>query len=107
MKNKSITRERGKRPMAKRFSFDRDLPEAVFGEDLQEDNLRRRVQEITTLSLFKNGNVSSGLAAEMLGITRQEFLQLLHDKGLPYFDFTGDELEKEFEAVEELKQKLT
>ncbi len=92
--------------MAKRLSFDWVLPDAVFGDDLQEHDLQKRVREGVALSLFKEGRIASGLAAEMLGITRQEFLHLLYEKGLPYFDLSHDELEKEFEAVEALKQDL-
>ena len=92
--------------MSKRLSFDWVLPDAVFGDDLKEDYLHRSVKEIVALSLFREGKVSSGLASEMLGITRQEFLQLLYDKGLPYFDFSLEELDKELEAVEKLKHRL-
>jgi predicted HTH domain antitoxin len=92
--------------MAKRLTFDWVLPDAVFGDDLKVDDLRRRVREGIALSLFREGKVSSGLAAEMLGISRQEFLQLLYDKGLPYFEFSREELKEEFEAINELNEKL-
>lgn len=93
--------------MAKRLTFDWVLPDAVFGEELTIDDLRRRVREGVVLSLFKESQVSSGLAAEMLGISRQEFLQLLYEKGLPYFDFSSEELKVEFGAIDELKEMLT
>lgn len=92
--------------MPKQVSFDWTLPEAVFGEDLKEEELRQRVQEGVALSLFREGRVSSGLAAEMLGITRRKFMELLYEKGLPYFDLTEKALEREFASVEELRQTL-
>lgn len=92
--------------MPKNFKFDWSLPEAVFGEDLSEKELWRRVQEGVVISLFKEGRVSSGLAAEMLAISKRDFLQLLYDKGVPYFDLTEEELQREFSSVDRLEQEL-
>lgn len=92
--------------MKKVISFEWTVPEVVFGDDFKEEDLRKRVQEGVVLSLFKEGKISSGLAAEMLRISRREFLDILYRKGLPYFDFDEEELEKEFTAFEELKQIL-
>lgn len=92
--------------MPKNFTFDWSVPEAVFGEDLNENDLWRRVQEGVVISLFKEGKVSSGLAAEMLAINKRGFLQLLYDKGVPYFDLTEKELQREFTSVDRLKCEL-
>ena len=43
---------------------------------------------------------SSGKAAELLGMTKREFIRLLARKGIPYFDYSPEELAEEFETVE-------
>lgn len=92
--------------MSIHLSFDWTLPEEIFGEDFGEDDLHALIKQIVAISLFRDGRVSSGLAAEMLGISRGEFLQLLYDKGVSYFDLDENELEAEWAAVERLGQGL-
>jgi predicted HTH domain antitoxin len=52
------------------------------------------------LSLFTEGQISSGKAARLLNITRVEFLALLRTRGIAYINYTPDELEEEFAAVQ-------
>lgn len=65
------------------IAFDWTLPQEVFGQDFREDDFQTHVRQIVAISLFKEGRVSSGLAAEMLGIYRREFLELLYVKAIP------------------------
>jgi predicted HTH domain antitoxin len=58
----------------------------------------RRLSEAAAVTLFRSGVISSGKAAELLGIERTAFWRLLHEYGVPYFDMSADELEAELEA---------
>lgn len=72
-----------------------------FGIDQGE--IQRRLNEWLVLSLFTDGQISSGKAAQLLGITRVEFLALLRTRGIAYINYTPEELADEFSAVDHLK----
>ena len=38
-----------------------------------------------------------------MGLSRREFLDLLDEEGIAYFDYSTEELEDEFKAVRKLK----
>ncbi len=59
-----------------------------------------QVKEFSVLGLYHERRVSAGKAAELLGLTKAEFVRLLAHKGHPYLDYTAEELASEFEAVE-------
>jgi predicted HTH domain antitoxin len=59
------------------------------------------LKEFSVLGLYLERRISAGKAADLLGIRKREFLRLAARKGIPYFDYTVDELEEEFSAVDE------
>jgi predicted HTH domain antitoxin len=58
-----------------------------------------QVKEFSVLGLYHERRVSAGKAAELLGLTKAEFVRLLARKGHPYLDYTAEELASEIEAV--------
>jgi len=64
------------------------------------------VIEWLVLSLFKDERISSGKAAQLLGITRIEFLALLRRRGIAYVDYSPDEVAEELAAVKSLQVKV-
>jgi predicted HTH domain antitoxin len=75
----------------------RDLLAAL---NIAETDLGRRAQEWVILALFQEGEISSGKAAEILGITKARFLDLLAQRGLPYLDGGPQDLERELAVAE-------
>jgi len=63
------------------------------------------VREFSVLGLYLERKISAGKAAELMGIRKREFIRLLARKGIPYFDYTAEELEGEFRAVDEWKRE--
>ena len=51
----------------------------------------RRVLEATVVELFRDAKISSGRASELLGIQRQDFLDLLYRKRIPFLSLPGKE----------------
>jgi len=45
--------------------------------------------------LYRRGTISSGKAAELLSMSRWEFIHHASRLGIPYFAMTGDEWEAE------------
>lgn len=79
------------------------LPRDLLGAlDVPEEQVERRLREMIALQLFREGRISSGKAAELLGISKLEFVQLLARYGLPYFTETPGELAAEARTLEQL-----
>jgi len=59
------------------------------------------IKEAAVLELYREGKISSGKAAEILGMDRFEFIRYAGMKGIPYIRITPDELEEEVGLLEE------
>jgi len=62
------------------------------------------IKEFSVLGLYMEHKISAGKAAELLGVSKREFIRLMTRKGIPYFDYSDEELEKEFRAADEWKK---
>ena len=83
-------------------TFEVQIPTELLSYGFQPDDIQNQVTEWLVLSLFKDGRVSSGKAARLLGLTRIEFLALLRRRGMAYIDFSPAELAEEFAAAKSL-----
>lgn len=79
--------------------LDQDLVELL--EELQRP-ARKAARELIVLELYRQGEVSSGRAAQLLGKEREEFIRYASEQGIPYFQLDGDELQRELEAIKKL-----
>jgi predicted HTH domain antitoxin len=57
-------------------------------------------REMIVLELYRRGTISSGKAAEILGMSRIEFIKHASRLGIPYIDMTEDEWAAEKAASE-------
>lgn len=66
------------------------------------EELRRPVKEaareLIVLELYRQGELSSGKAAQLLGLEREDFIRQASAQGIPYFQLRGDELRRELDA---------
>ncbi len=87
-----------------------EVPEAVKGTPVEEKFLsaaQELLQEQVVLRLFEKGDISSGYAAELLGITRYDFIELLGKHRIPVFNYgSKEEVEQEFQTAKDLHQQL-
>ena len=86
-------------------TFEVRVPAPLLQYGFDQDTVQRRLVEWLVLSLFTEGHISSGKAARLLNITRIDFLALLRSRGIAYVNYTPEELDEEFEAVEKLEGK--
>ena len=63
-----------------------------------------QLKEFSVLGLYQERRISAGKAAEMLDMHKAEFIRLLARVGIPYFDYTAEELADEFRAVDQWGQ---
>lgn len=59
-------------------------------------------REMIVLELYRRGTISSGKAAELLGMQRIDFIKHASRLGIPFFDMTEDEWEAEKAALKAL-----
>jgi predicted HTH domain antitoxin len=57
--------------------------------------IEQTAREMIVFELYRRSLVSSGKAAELLGMSRLEFIQRTSDLGIPCFRFTEDEWQAE------------
>jgi len=80
-----------------------DLPRDLMGAlDVPGAQMEARLRELIALELFREGRISSGKGAELLGVSKLIFIQLLAKHGILYFAETPEELEAEVYKLEEL-----
>jgi len=78
-----------------------ELPQNLLAAlGIPESELGRQAREWVLLELFQEGKISSGKAAEILGLSKAQFLVLLHQRNLPYLDADLKDLEREVAAAE-------
>jgi predicted HTH domain antitoxin len=63
-----------------------------------EDNARESI----VLELYRQGEISSGEAAELLGVPRIAFIQHASALGIPFFDMTEEEWRAEVDQARKL-----
>jgi predicted HTH domain antitoxin len=73
-----------------KLAFELDLPDGAV-DKASEAELVRSVKEQTVLKLYSEQRVTTGEAAEMLGLTRIEFLSLLDRTGVGFLVELDDE----------------
>lgn len=82
-----------------RVQLDQDLVELL--EELQRP-AKQAARELIVLELYRQGEVSSGRAAQLLGKEREEFIRYASDKGISYFQLDSDELRRERDTLKKL-----
>lgn len=72
---------------------------------LSEGEAVETMKRSFVIEQYKRERISSGKAAELLGMRKLDFIRLLAEQGIPYFDYTDEELEEEFRAIREWKKQ--
>lgn len=64
--------------------------------------VEQSARELIILELYRRRVLSSGKAAQLLGMTRAELVRYASRLGIPFFDMTADEWKAERETSEAL-----
>ena len=75
--------------------------EVLLESGLSEQGAVRKMRQLFVIDLYAHHQITSGKGAEILGIRKYDFIQLLSEAGVNYFDYTESELDREFDVVEQ------
>lgn len=70
-------------------------------DDINSEKMRNAM---IVYPYVKNGTISYGKAAELLGLNKLELIRLYGSIGLPYFDETPEELEEELAMMKDFRE---
>lgn len=70
-------------------------------DDINSEKMRNAM---IVYPYVKNGTISHGKAAELLGMNKLELIQLYGSVGMPYFDETPEELEEELAMMKNFRE---
>ncbi|MGC9399876.1 MAG: UPF0175 family protein [Anaerolineae bacterium] len=80
-----------------------ELPRDLLGAlEVPQAQMEARLRELIALELFREGRISSGKGAELLGVSKLAFIQLLSQHGIDYFTESPEELKAEVAMLEQL-----
>ena len=57
--------------------------------------VKEAARELIVLELYRQGELSSGKAAQLLGLEREDFIRQASAQGIPYFQLRGEDLRRE------------
>lgn len=82
------------------LELDKDLIALLEGQ--QHQPIGEAARDMIVFELYRRGALSSGKAAQLLGIPRYDFIQRASQLGIPYFRLTGEDLQNEVHQGESL-----
>ena len=64
--------------------------------------VKEAARELIILELYRQGELSSGKAAKLLKLDRDDFIRRASAQGIPYLQLSGEELRRELDASKNL-----
>ena len=68
------------------------VPQILVNAWGRQESAQQKIVEAAVLELVREGKMSSGKAAEVLGVTRWDFLDLMSERNVPHVNFSPQEL---------------
>jgi predicted HTH domain antitoxin len=82
-----------------KIEIDLDIPEALLDERLRSD-LTLACREEAVLRLFAEERISAPAAAQLLGLTRIQFMELAKRRGVPHIVYTAEDFREDMRDLE-------
>jgi predicted HTH domain antitoxin len=87
------------------FTVELELPAGLRTLGMTDADIRREAPTLLILKKFRDGAISTGKAAELLGLSRFQFMDLLAKEQIPLINYSKEELEQEMKTIRELTAK--
>lgn len=80
-----------------------DMPSEILNYISNDDiNYNNKVRELIIYALIKEGKISYGKGAEILGINKIDYITDLGKLGIPYFDDKYREIEEDLSSLDKV-----
>lgn len=76
-------------------------------EDLKDKEIVRKGKEAMVVELFQKRRISSGYAADLLGLCLADFMDISKRKEILFSRYTKEELRKDLEAITHYKKETS
>lgn len=87
-----------------KLEIDLDLPDQILDADAG-DRLRQALREDAVLRLYADQKVAPALAAQALGLTRIQFLELTRRRSIPFTFADAEGLEADLASIEKYRKR--
>ncbi len=85
------------------LEFPVEFPE----EDLKDGEVAKKGKEAMVLELFQKDKISSGYAADLLGLCLADFMELLKQKEIPFTHYTKNDFQRDLKAIARYKKEIS
>ncbi len=75
--------------------------DVLLDSGLSKENAAMIMLRLFVMNLYKRQQISSGKGAEIFGIRKYDFIRMLADDGIDYFDYSTLELDQEFKTIDQ------
>jgi predicted HTH domain antitoxin len=82
-----------------------ELPTELLELLGSEEEAKREAKLALVFDLVRRGRVSRAKAAELLGIPLTQFPALLAEYGIPWFDYSTEDVERDLESLRSARQR--
>ena len=73
---------------------------------MKHDEFKSRQTALLLYPYIANGDMSNGKAAELLGMSKTELLDMFGEMGIPYYNQTNEELDSDIQVLRNLRTKV-
>lgn len=91
--------------LANNVKFELEIP-ATLVPYMKHDEFKSKQTALLLYPYIANGDISNGKAAELLGISKTELLDMLGEMGIPYYNQTSEELDNDIQVLKNLRRKI-
>ncbi len=85
--------------------FEIEIPASLLPY-VKQDEFKTQQTALLLYPYIANGNISNGKAAELLGMSKTELLDMLGEMGIPYYNQTSEELDSDIQVLRKLRTKI-
>ena len=79
------------------------VPEEFLAVTGGPEGAQLEIKRLVVLDLVRRGTMSAGRGAEILGIRIDEFAKLMGEHGMPWFDYSPEELDEDLKTLRDLR----
>ena len=80
--------------------------EILFAAKKDVVNIQSDFMQTLAMQYFKEKRLSLGLAAQMAGLQKNDFVTLLSNHNIDIYQYTDQELDDEFSLVEQILEEM-